>query len=328
MPVPGWFPLIWMGVYFMLVQRFFLFVAAFAVAALAPLAAFAQSPVAGTITLLNGQAQVSGPATPAHALAKGDPVYAGDVVETLGSSYALIRFTDQGSVLLRPNTRFQLEKYQYKAAEAPAAAPTAAAPLAPLQVVAASEPDSNFFRLLKGSLRAVSGLVAHADYRHYLLSTPVATMGIRGTDFVVALCDAACQNDPTVLQNLPKGETLDGAVIAGVNQGEIVVTSFTGSTTTLSATQYVVTLADGTQYPLGGVPGFLSTDAAAVVETGVAAGSSAAAAGTAEGNVLADIIAGATVAAVIGVVITTTNDNHGPTSTTGTAPAVAGAHGH
>ena len=308
--------------------RFSTFASAFVLALLAPLAAFAQAAPAGTVTLLNGQAQVTGATVPAHALAKGDPVYSGDVVETLGSSYALIRFTDQGSVLLRPNTRFQLEKYKYKAAAT--AAPAPAAPLAPLQTAAAAadEPDSNFFRLLKGSLRAVSGLVAHADYSHYVLSTPVATMGIRGTDFVVALCDAVCQNDPTVLQNLPQGETLEGAVISGVNQGQIVVTSSTGSTTTLGVNQYVVTLADGTQYLLNGVPVFLSTDAAAVVETGVAAGSSLAASSSAAGNLLVDVVAAATTAALIGILITATDDNHGPTCTSCNAPAAAAGHGH
>ena len=106
---------------------------------------------AGTVGLLNGQAQATGLNTPAHALAKGDPVYGGDIVETRASSYTMIRFTDQGSVLLRPNSKFQVEKYQYGAATpAAAAAPGAPAPVAPLQAAtAATQPDSSFFRLLK-----------------------------------------------------------------------------------------------------------------------------------------------------------------------------------
>src|SRR5882757_2076529 len=142
-------------------MRFSAFGLAFVLAVLAPISAFAQAAQAGSISLLNGQAQATGLNAPAHALAKGDPVYGGDVVETRASSYTLIRFTDQGSVLLRPNSKFQVEKYQY-GAPAPAAAPAAAAPgapapVAPLQAAtAATQPDSSFFRLLKGGLRAVS----------------------------------------------------------------------------------------------------------------------------------------------------------------------------
>ena len=180
---------------------------AFVLAALAPVSAFAQAAQAGSISLLNGQAQVTGLNTPAHALAKGDPVYGGDIVETRASSYTLIRFTDQGSVLLRPNSKFQVEKYQYAAAAPAAAVPAAPAQreaLAPLQAAsAATQPDSSFFRLLKGGLRAVSGLVAHADYSHYLMSTAVATMGIRGTDYEVAMCEDSCLSDPTVLNSVP-----------------------------------------------------------------------------------------------------------------------------
>jgi hypothetical protein len=302
--------------------RFSIFAGAFALAALSPLGAFAQAVPAGTITLLNGQAQVTGTSTSPHALAKGDTVYGGDVVETGHSSYALIKFTDQGSVLLRPDTKFQLEKYQYAAGAAAAAAAAPAQP-APLQAAdTSSASDSNFFRLLRGSLRAVSGLVAHADYSHYEMHSPVATMGIRGTDFVVALCEGSCL-DPGALEGVPAGVNLQGSVVSGVNQGQIVVTSFTGHTMTLTAGQYCVTLADGTQYLLGAAPAFLTTDAAAVVESGVAAGSAFAASSTASGSLLVDVGAAALAAVLIGVVISTSDNGNSTASTTTTAGAAA-----
>ncbi|MFI4979033.1 MAG: hypothetical protein ACHQIO_01665 [Nevskiales bacterium] len=309
-------------------MRFPVFALAFALAALAPVSAFAQAAVpAGTIGLLNGQAQATGLNTPAHALAKGDPVYGGDIVETRASSYTMIRFTDQGSVLLRPNSRFQVEKYQYGAAAAApapvAAAPGAPAPVAPLQAAtAATQPDSTFFRLLKGGLRAVSGLVAHADYSHYLMSTPVATMGIRGTDYEIAMCEDACLTDPTVLNSIPANKTVAGSVVSGVNEGQIVVTSFTGNSITLGPGQYAITLADGTQYLLNGIPAFLNSSAAAG-GTGVAAGGSTAAAAAAGGSVLVAAGGAAAIAAIIGVVIGSSSDN-GTTATTTTSTAPAG----
>lgn len=308
-------------------MRFPVFALAFALAAFAPVSAFAQAAVpAGTVGLLNGHAQATGLNTPAHALAKGDPVYGGDIVETRASSYTMIRFTDQGSVLLRPNSKFQVEKYQYgaatPAAAAAPAAPGAPAPVAPLQAAtAATQPDSSFFRLLKGGLRAVSGLVAHADYSHYLMSTPVATMGIRGTDYEIALCEDACLTDPTVLNSIPPNKTVAGSVVSGVNEGQIVVTSFTGNSITLGPGQYAITLADGTQYLLNGIPAFLNSSAAAG-GTGVAAGGATAASAAAGGSVLVAAGSAAAIAAIIGVVVGSSSDNGTATSTsTSTAPA-------
>ena len=306
-------------------SHFSVFGLAFALALFAPVSAFAQATQAGSIGLLNGQAQATGLNTPAHALAKGDPVYGGDIVETRASSYALVRFTDQGSVLLRPNSKFQVEKYQYSAA-APTPAPTAAAPaqreaLAPLQAAsAATQPDSSFFRLLKGGLRAVSGLVAHADYSHYLMSTPVATMGIRGTDYEIAMCEDSCLSDPTVLKSVPADKSLVGSVVSGVNEGQIVVTSFTGNSVTLNAGQYAITLADGSQYLLNAIPAFLDTSAAA---GGVAAGAATSASAVADGSVLATAAGVAAIAAIVGVVIISSSDNgsSATTSTTSTVPA-------
>ena len=88
--------------------RLSVFISAFALAVLSPGAALAQSALAGNVGLLNGQAQATSQNGPAHALAKGDSIYGGDIVETGPSSYAMIRFTDQGSVLLRPNSKFQV----------------------------------------------------------------------------------------------------------------------------------------------------------------------------------------------------------------------------
>ncbi len=46
--------------------------------------------------------------------------------------------------------------------------------------------------LLKGSARAVSGLIADRQPRRYSMRTPVATIGIRGTSFQVTYCLQSC----------------------------------------------------------------------------------------------------------------------------------------
>jgi hypothetical protein len=288
----------------------------FVVAAVSPLAGFAQSAPAGTVTLLNGSAEVYGPNAPAHALSKGDSIYPGDEVETAAGSYALVRFTDQGSVLLRPQSRFQVEKYQFAAAPAaPAAAQAPREALAPLQA-SASPGDSSFFRLIKGGLRAVSGLIAHSDYSHYRMSTPVATMGIRGTDYEIALCDAGCASDPAITSVVPAGKDLSGAVLSGVNEGQIEVVSLkAGTSIALSPGQYCITLADGSQYLLNAIPALLANGGTAV---GVAAGGTAAASSAASGSLLTAGVTGIAAAAVIGVIVGSSSDS-GTTATSATS---------
>ena len=298
----------------------------FLLAALAPVAGYAQTVPAGTVTLLNGEAQALGAGGASHSLAKGDGVFEGDTIQTGAASYLLVRFTDQGSVLLRPNSRFQVERYQYSGAAATAAAAPAAAPV-PVRTVSGAE--SSFFRLLKGGLRAVSGLIAHANYDNYRMSTPVATMGIRGTDYELVMCDGPCQSDPTVLQSVPQGADLNGAVVAGVNDGQVVMTSFTGNSLQLGAGQYAITLANGSQYLLGGVPGFLSLQSAAAGAGGVAAGGSTAASSVAAGTVVVTGVAAVGVAAIVGVVVAGSGSNGSGTSTstsTTTTTATTPAH--
>lgn len=295
----------------------------FSAALVAPLAAQSQQEAAGTIGLLNGQAQVAGAGTPAHALAKGDSIYNGDTVQTGASSYAMIRFSDQSTALLRPNTSFLVEKYHYAAA-APAPAASAPSAQAPLQVAAAPV-DSSFFRLVKGGFRAVSGLIAHADYSHYGVATPVATMGVRGTDYELVMCESACQADSTVLESLPPGENPAGGVVSGVNSGSIEVVSFTGHTMTLTAGQYGITLADGTQYLLRAIPAFLENGAAAA-SGGVAAGGADAAAGAAGGSALATAGVAVGIAALVGVIVGGSSDesSHSTTSTSTTGTSSTG----
>ena len=191
--------------------------------AVAP-AAPAATAAAGTSTLVTGHVTAVTPSGEVRDLTRGSPVYEGEVVVTGGSSMVNIEFSDGGRVLLRPETRFQIERYQYAGASAqPAAGQPQAAQAQPVRQ------ESAFFRLLKGGFRAVSGLIGHTRREDYAVQTPVATIGIRGTDYEVRICNGDCGDvTPT-----PK----DG-LYAGVQSGSIALTN-QGGTTTPKAGQYV-----------------------------------------------------------------------------------------
>ncbi|MEQ1440423.1 FecR family protein [Fontimonas sp. SYSU GA230001] len=226
----------------------------------------AAEPVpAGTVVLMTGAATASSVETMAmRALKKGDPVYAGDIVSAGPNTYVNLKFSDGGLVLVRPNSRFQIEAFSFAAEtgtrpDAPTPA-TGAARTAPAVATAQAEPAAPsraFFRLLRGGLRTVSGLIGKGNADDYRINTPVATIGIRGTDYWVILCDEKCANDPALLANLPPGVSPQGGVIVGVIEGSIFVINEAGKEAVVGEGQYLITLPDGTQIYLPFEPQFI-----------------------------------------------------------------------
>lgn len=227
---------------------------------------------AGSVTLLTGRGTASTADGTIRALSKGADVFAGEVINTGPNSYANLRFRDGSFILLRPNSRFQIEQYEYAgetaaAAGAPASSTQPAAPSPASTVTTSGGSNSGeqdvgraFFRLLKGGFRAVTGLVGKVDRNAYRVATPVATIGIRGTDYVVVLCDLACNADPVIANNLPAGSAPAGGVVVGVITGGVFVANNAGGSVEVGQDQYLVTLPDGTQVELPAQPRFLRVD--------------------------------------------------------------------
>lgn len=244
-----------------------------ALAALVFAASAEAAASAGSVTLLTGRGTASSADGTIRALAKGADVFAGEVINTGPNSYANLRFRDGSFILLRPNSRFQIEQYEYQgetvasSSGANTGANQASQPSAPSTATASSGSGSGdqdvgraFFRLLKGGFRAVTGLVGKVDRNAYRVATPVATIGIRGTDYVVVLCDLACNADPVIANNLPAGSAPAGGVVVGVITGGVFVANNAGGTVEVGQDQYLVTLPDGTQVELPAQPRFLRVD--------------------------------------------------------------------
>ena len=144
----------------------------FSLVLLAP--AWVSAAPAGEVEFAKGvgvaQAGSKGP----RALSQGTPIEAGDTV-TLGSnSFAVLKLTDGTRMTLRPNTAIRFEDYVYRQPD---------------------KPDSMITSLLKGGVRMVTGLIAKSSPQAAKLTTPTATVGIRGTDFDARICRADCGAD-------------------------------------------------------------------------------------------------------------------------------------
>lgn len=146
----------------------------------------------------------------------GDPVYSGDSLYTAGNAWLDMDFEDGGRILLRPGTQFQIEHFHFQ----PDAHPQNAPP------TASAAHESAFFRLLKGGLRAVSGLIGHVYRASYRVDTPIATIGIRGTQYDVRYCQADCSDAAD-----SRGTPTNG-LYTGVDKGAIAVTNQSSETIT------------------------------------------------------------------------------------------------
>jgi hypothetical protein len=220
---------------------------------------------AATVTLLTGHGTATGADGEVRSLAKGDSVYSGEIVHSGYNSYLDLKFSDGGFFLLRPNSRLQLNEYHDAAAptEAPAPPPPvpAGTPAPPLPPPPAPQGGASraFFSLLKGGFRSVSGLIGKINHEEYSVATPVATIGIRGTDYLTVLCDASCATDPVIGPLLSPGLSALGGEVTTVYALSIVVKT-AKDTVVLHEGQYLLTLPDGTNLLLPGEPHFLHVD--------------------------------------------------------------------
>lgn len=121
---------------------------------------------------------------------KGATLEVGDTIKTNGGR-AQLRFTDGGYISLQPNTDFKIEEYAYQAQN--------------------SAEQKSFFSLVKGGMRAITGLVGKNNKQNYRVNTAVATIGIRGTEFQARL-------DDTLLVKVG-----DGAVFLQNEAGDLVL---------------------------------------------------------------------------------------------------------
>jgi len=107
-------------------------------------------------------------------LKQGDFIYVNDEIMTSGRSFAVLQFTDGAKVTVRPDSTLIIEQYLY----------------------AGNNDDEATLNLVSGGLRVITGAMAKSNPENYKVRTPVALMGVRGTEFSIMLCgDEICAQD-------------------------------------------------------------------------------------------------------------------------------------
>jgi hypothetical protein len=123
------------------------------------------APVVGEATLVIGVAKVFAPDGTSRAVERGTSIRVGDRVETEAGGHVHFRFVDGGRLSIRPSSRLQVESYSHSA-DQPA-----------LTAIK--------FRLDEGVVRSITGAWGEAARDRFRLNTPVAAIGVKGTDFIV-----------------------------------------------------------------------------------------------------------------------------------------------
>jgi hypothetical protein len=124
----------------------------------------AHSAPAARVEFAIGNPTALGPSGTVRALAKGAEIASGDTVDTKDGRVQL-RFVDGAYVSLQPQSQFRIDDFRFNGQQ--------------------DGSERGFFSLLKGGLRTITGLVGRNNKSNYQVTTTVATIGIRGTEYTI-----------------------------------------------------------------------------------------------------------------------------------------------
>jgi len=117
---------------------------------------------AGVIQFVAGDVKLVQPGGAERAARKGVPVNVGDTLSTASGALAQLKMGDGAIVVVQPESRLTVAEFHYAGVE--------------------DGTEKVRYRLERGGFRAVTGAIGHTHKKNYLIETPIAHMGVRGTD--------------------------------------------------------------------------------------------------------------------------------------------------
>lgn len=264
--------------------------------------------------------EVAGVSSPLKASQRID---SGATIHTGADGKVVLRFDDGQMAAISSETTFKVDDYRFEAAR--------------------PEQGNVAFSLLKGALRLVTGLIGERNQKAFALKTPNATIGIRGTDFMVAIVNPvyiSVAQGAIAATNVAGTATIAAGATGMVASATTLVTSIAASAlpATVSATfsqlgalPMAGAAGGATGAASGGTTGGATGGAAGGATGGAAGGATGAATGaaTAAGSAGASAATAAAVggisagtvaigAAVVGAAAAAAGGNEGTPGTTGT----------
>ena len=161
----------------------------------------------GAVTLQNSDG------SDARLVAAKEKFKAGDVIKTGPKSFAIITLADDTRMTLRPKTTFAVESMNAKK----------------------TEQASAIVRLFRGGMRTITGFISKYNKRGYKVKTPLATIGIRGTEFDARLCEDDCAQENKNIEEKHNEEVAEAVARAVFVRGTLKASSFAGRTRVVKA---------------------------------------------------------------------------------------------
>lgn len=130
-----------------------------------PSAAADSRSIVAEVTMVIGVARIASADGASRKVERNGQIRVGDKIETDAGGHVHLRFVDGGRLSIRPASRLTIENYQHGPADTTLSAIK--------------------FRLDEGVVRSITGAWGEAARERFRLNTPVAAIGVKGTDFVV-----------------------------------------------------------------------------------------------------------------------------------------------
>lgn len=124
----------------------------------------AAAPQAGFIKSVRGNVQLFGAAGPARNASAGDALAPTDRIVTGPESSASVVLRDDTTLVVGPSSRLDMKEFRFDAT---------------------THEGGLLISLLRGSLRMITGMIGKTNPDAVRIETQTATIGIRGTDFIV-----------------------------------------------------------------------------------------------------------------------------------------------
>lgn len=131
---------------------------------------------------------------PARPLLVGDAIEEKARLRTGADGEVVVHFVDEALLVIRPNSQIDVNYYRFTAGD---------------------HSSASAVRLLKGGLRFVTGLIGKLNREEVKIFTPMATIGVRGTDF------------DTLFLEVPRDDA-DAGLYTCVTEGGTVLTGENG----------------------------------------------------------------------------------------------------
>ncbi len=163
-------------------------------------AASAADPV-GVLKFTRGVVTIVSVAGETRRAGRDDELNLNELVVTGAASLAVIQLSDDSRMVVRPNSEFRVELLNADAAD--------------------NRGQSAVLSLLRGGLRLATGLISRVNPGGYQLNTPVATIGIRGTEFNSRICLADCAAEEIQLAGGDAADSISEGLYVNVDDGRV-----------------------------------------------------------------------------------------------------------